>query len=414
MRHFRIAAAALAAITLASCSDNLGGGKQPDNGPVSIAIKLDLPGISSKTRAIGAPVANDTKAEISSGYLFIYDAASKLIDKHIYIGSGTAPYAVDKTVSIADITNEAVPAEKDEVVISNVSASATNCMIVLNPPAGLFSTKLSSIEDVKKLAVTATNINLDATINCVTLTDDKVLTALSGTVPGFDGNGGATGTDQYTKYVELAATAIGTRIQLSKVTSEPTDDGNIIITAFNVRGVYINFYHTSIQLDGTTLSPAATVNNGSDEDVYLSTPSAYTSGEAAEKLANLGTWAATSVTSGASANPGGTDYWVYNLIPYVGVPHLLVNLDGIKFSTDGGTTVNDLASDKWLTVKGYNSAPSTPVTKFEKSNIYTIGGNGLVFDYNDLTDDPESVRASISATVTVTPWTDNAVTPVLE
>jgi hypothetical protein len=314
-------------------------------------------------------------------------------------------------VSIADITNEAVPAEKDEVVISDVSASATNCMIVLNPPAGLFTKKMTSIDDVRKLAVTATNINEDATINCVTLTDDKALTALSGAVPGFDGTGG--NGEQYTKYVELAATAIGTRIQLSKVTSKPTND-NIIITAFSVKGVYINFYHTSIQLDGSTLSPTATVNNGSDEDLnYLSTPSAYAAGGAAEKLANLGTWVATSVTGGASANPGGSDYWVYNLIPYGGVPHLLVNLDGIKFSTDGGTTIHELATDKWLTVKGYNSAPDTKVEEFLKSNIYTIGGEGLVFDYNNLTDDPESVRASISATVTVTEWKDNAVTPVL-
>jgi hypothetical protein len=412
MNHFRIAAAALAAITLASCSDNIGG-KEQDNSPVNIAIKLDLPGLSSGTRAIGAAVTDRTKATVTSGHLFIYDAATRLIDKHIYIGSSSPGYTVDGTVTISDITNVTVPDDKDEVVIKNVSASATNCMIVLNPPTTLFTKKMTSIDDVRKLAVTATDINEDATINCVTLTDDKALSTAFTT--GFDGQGGATGSEQYTKFVELAATAIGTRIQLSKVTSEPTDDGNIIVTAFNVRGVYVNYYHTSIQLDGTTLSPATYVNNGSDEDVnYLSSPSAYAPDTAAEKLADLGPWAATSAGTGkASANPGGTNFWVYNLVPYNGVPHLLVNLDGIKFSTDGGTTIHELATDKWLTVKGYKDTEGEEVDAFVKSNIYTIGGDGLVFDYNDLTDDPESVRASISATVTVTEWKDNAVTPVL-
>ncbi len=400
MKQIKFTAVALAAIVTVSC-EKTPGGEQPDNKPANVAIRIELPG--ARTRAIGTPISgNATVANLESGHVFIYNSTTGVINKHLYIGaSASAPTGVDMIVSFADIMDEE---DTNHVVVTNVSPEANMAMVVLNDNGVITQSKTNrTISEVKKTATTAVKFNAASTVDKVTLTDDKALTATGGT------DGGADDQTAYTKSAVLQAAAIGTRAQLKKVTAEQV--GDIVVTGFDVEGVFVNYVYKDMNLDGTrvddgnaTLTAALDVDNGSTEANYGATN--YGTGTAGETLADYA--ASYSATTGVAVPGTATKAWVYNLVPSAGVPHLLVKVNNIAY-TIGGVAQTTITTPKWITVRNYYEGGSEqPIAAFLPNNSYTI--DNLNFNFNDLTEDPETELANTRVYVTIAPWIDHTVT----
>lgn len=414
MKNFKIATAALVAIMFASCAKTPGG-EPVNNEPSSVAIGISLPG-SKNSRAIGTPVANDAVADLAIGHVFIYSSVTNLIDKHVVLYTGDAPsgYGSAITETFANITN---PDDKDRVIISNVRAEADRCLVILNGYNAVGTDLItgdktgSSITSIKALSLVAPAINdANSTINKVALYDDKALSLTGGTT------GGESGTQEYDRTATMAAAALGTRIQLKEISSHGYTGGDGTVTAitgYTVAGVYINYVYNARTL-GAEASGALQVDNGSTEANYFGASSKYASGQPGYMLADNS--ANITAVDGKVAPESG--WWGYNLIPYPasanpGVPHLIIHLTDIDY-TVGGVAQTQI-TDKWLTVRGYKETVEgvpTDVTNFLANHIYSLA-DGLSFDFNDLTDNPETENVALSVYIEVIPWTNHNVTPVL-
>ena len=410
MKTFKIAVAALVAIMFASCAKTHGD-EQGNNDPSSVAIGISLPGGKSGSRAIGTPVANNAVATLAIGHVFIYSSASGIVDKHVVLYKDTAPttYGNAITKTFDDITNQT---DQDRVVITDVRAEADKCLVILNgydaAGADLITGDKTgaSITAIKALVLKAEAINdATSTINKVALCDDKALLNTGGNT------GGVNGDETYTRTADMAAAALGTRIQLKEISSHDyvsADNTTIAITGYKVAGVYINYVYNQRTL-GAEATGAIQVDNGSDEANYFGAASKYASGQAGYRLADNASVLTADATGKVAPTAG---WWGYNLIPYPtsanpGVPHLIVHLTEIDYTING--VAQEAVTDKWLTVKSYKEK-NVAVTNFLANHIYSLS-DGLTFDFNDLTDNPEMENVALSVNIEVVPWTNHDVTP---
>ncbi len=411
MKNFKVTLAALVAIMAVSCEKHPGG--EPENKTSGVAIGISLPGSEAKSRAIGTPVANDAVPDLAIGHIFLYSSASNIIDKHMVLYTGTAPtgFGSALTETFANVTNQT---NQDLVVISGVKAEVDKCLVVLNgydaSGADLITGDKTggSVAGIKALVLKAEAINdANGTINKVAMYDDKALTSHS-----VVNTGGQNDDESYTRTADMLVKALGTRIQLKEVTSHnyTGGDGTVVaITDYKVAGVYINYVYNQRTL-GAEASGAIQVDNGSTEANYFGSTSKYASGQPGYKLADNA--AALLAVTGKAAPTSG--WWGYNLIPYPaastsGVPHLIVHITDISYTIDGVAQTG--ITDKWLTVRSYKEN-GADVTNFLANHIYSLS-DGLSFDFNDLTDNPETESVALSVNIEVMKWINHNVTPVL-
>ena len=409
MKNFKIALAALVAIMVVSCEKNPGG--DPENKTSGVAIGISLPG-GGNSRAVGTPVADQALPELSIGHIFLYSSVTGIIDKHMVLYTGTAPtgFGGALTETFANVTNQDNP---DLVVIAGVKAEVDKCLVVLNgydaAGAGLVAGDKTgtSISGIKSLVLKAEAINdASATINKVAMVDDKVLSSHSAI-----NTGGPNDDQTYTRTADMLVKALGTRIQLKEITSHDytgSDGTTIAITDYKVAGVYINYVYNQRSL-GAEPSGAIEVNNGSTEANYFGDASKYASGQPGYKLADNATAIAANATGKVAPASG---WWGYNLIPYPaastsGVPHLIVHLTDIAYTING--EAQEAITDKWLTVKSYVEN-GTAVPNFLGNHVYSLS-DGLTFDFNDLTDNPETESVALSVNIEVMKWVNHNVTP---
>ncbi len=412
MKNLRIALAALVAIMAVSCEKNPGG--DPENKTSGVAVGITLPGGGGKSRAIGTPVANEAVPDLAIGHIFLYSSASNIIDKHMVLYNGTAPtgYGTALTETFANVTNQT---NQDLVVISGVKAEVDKCLVVLNGYDASGSDLITgdrtggSIAGIKALVLKAEAINdASASINKVAMVDDKALSSHSAI------NTGGPGDDQtYTRTADMLVKALGTRIQLKEITSHDYtgSDGTVIaITGYKVAGVYVNYVYNQRTL-GAEATGAIQVDNGSTEANYFGDGSKYASGQPGYKLADN---AAPMVANATGEVAPASGWWGYNLVPYPatstsGVPHLVVHLTDIAYTIDG--VAQTAITDKWLTVRSYKEN-GTDVTNFLANHVYSLS-DGLSFDFNDMTDNPETESVALSINIEVMKWINHNVTPGL-
>lgn len=104
--------------------------------------------------------------------------------------------------------------------------------------------------------------------------------------------------------------------------------------------------------------------------------------------------------------------WGYQIVPSttvaVGspadVPHLILKLENVTYVDDplAPTTL-------YVTVTKYKKMDGTPVTAFERGNVYRI--SNLIFTHNEATEQPYQTNITVTATVTVSPWVINEIQP---
>lgn len=95
-------------------------------------------------------------------------------------------------------------------------------------------------------------------------------------------------------------------------------------------------------------------------------------------------------------------WWGYSVLKGY-VPHLIIKLD-VTYDGDSAPV------ERYLTIHQYKiAAGSTPLDTFERGNAYRI--ENLMFDATNLTEEPYEETKTVSATVSVSPWTGVDILP---
>lgn len=216
-----------------------------------------------------------------------------------------------------------------------------------------------------------------------------------GTIMGSAGNRTAT----------VTALPAVSRIEIAQVEANPA--ATIPLTSFKLTGIYINNAYAELGLDYTTLPAAGDIlNYGSDDPIWnTGYPPTF-----CELMPGA--------IAGTTFNPGAGDVWSFFALPVVAgngtiidgavqtsVPHIILKIEG---ATASGFTLPDPA---YLTIKDFKRGASD-VTELLKGKVFSI--STIAFGGEHLTAKPEiSTRENVAVTVTVTPWTNDPVTPDL-
>lgn len=249
------------------------------------------------------------------------------------------------------------------------------------------------------------------------------------------------GLHQYTATVELIP--LVARFELGQITCQNQDGPaappvSADITGYKLSGVFMNRIHQDVLLDGTPYLVGATVDIrnqsgwatnwapyfnsfNTDFPYYVGGNPSAPSGWVANAMCDYCTPANTAMTfypdptNGAvSTNPGVTPKraWAYQVCPSLtfvsgsaaDVPHLILKLTEVTYVS------NDLAKTTlYVTVTKYKDSSNNPVNEFKRGNVYRI--ENLVFTHNEATGQPYEENITVTATVSVKPWTINNINP---
>jgi hypothetical protein len=409
MKIFKFAAAAIATMAvLSSCSKE---GENPGASDKSSDVVIGITFGDPNTRAIEAKVADEAKAELKTAHIFFYSSMGNIY-KHVYLTTDSSKPTTNiaEWDKLGDLTNET---KNDLVVIKGVNNSATKCLVVLNEPANLITADMTDkqISVIEDLVINAKDFYAKAGINAVMLKGH-------GEVSQTDTEKTSSEGVNYTREVDVVASAIGTRVQLGKITG--VDDSglagtsdDVVIKSFKVAGVFVNWTNSKVTLgkaDGAgTYADALEVDNGQTETNYGGITDKYTTGQSGEKLADYAS--VLSSNTSKEVAPASGNWWGYNLIPHKGndVPHVIVKFTEVVYTIGGGADIT-LGSDTnpmWITVSKYYEG-TTPIAKFARNNVYSIAN--LDFKVSDLAELPEMGESDVRAHVTVTPWANTDVT----
>jgi hypothetical protein len=377
--------------TTSSCTRDTGP-TTPTTGPSAVRIGIVM-GKTPSSRAVGEAITgNETESPLVSGHILFYNSATGLIDKHV----GLDEAGITPNETIDDL-------RENRVVVLDVDGNVDRCMVIFNDNDLITGSMTGrQIGDVRQLVVLTTAINNAAgSIDNVPLTGDGELDNVEGTNDQ---------SEPYTREVVMSVAAVGTRVQVGRVSSgtyTPSGGDAVVITAFTVEGIFINYANTAMSLDGA-FADTPEIDYRQDVSKYVFPPATgggYDTGTAGEKLADVPTTkeaAGTPLAVSASSTAGRV--WAYNLLPTT-VPHIIVRLSGISYTVGEGEA-QTLAGDKWLTVSSYHlDSDDTTVDKFLAGNVYTL--NDLRFNFSHLTDLPETQDSDVRVYVTVTPWVNH-------
>jgi hypothetical protein len=394
MKNYILTAAALAAFALTSCLDS--GEQFKPEGEANVAIGIVLP--SAGTRAIGSPITGDDEiAELRNGHVFLYNSSTRLIDKHVTLYAEDRPDFGHMQVTFDEITNsmgEGGDELDDLVVVLNVLSQTDRCLVVLNAfddeGNDLITALQTDIDEVMELTADANSLNYgtEKNIDYVPLVEDGAIDyQKSGT------QGGATNNVAYAGTADVTVEAIGTRVQIGQFTATEATDGTTL--EYTVDGIFINYYIPTMYLWGD--NEDTLVDNGEDGDDYNATT--Y---EDYPSLYDLTGW---TTNEAVTAPSDAGKYWVYNLVPTGGVPHIIVKL-GVK-RYQGETAIDATPIERWLTIRKYMEG-SEEVPAFAANHMYTL--SDVQFSYEDTTEDPYGENQNVVVHVNVTPWENHPVT----
>jgi hypothetical protein len=399
MKNLIFTAAALAALTLASCIKS--GGELPTDEISDVAIGITLPG-GNTTRTVGEGLNGNNIADLTAGDVFLYYADGTIYSHLALYKDGDAPGYGDAQYTFAQITSTT---DNDYVIVVSVPANVTKCMVVLNAfddqdqkiiSTGQVGNNISTIKD--KVAK-ANAFNLDATIDHVALVAEDNIENISGST------GGPSGDQKYSRMADMSVGAIGTRVQIAKLTAGVASNG-YTIESYKVAGIYINNFYPSMLLgrdaeNEIQYGAAALVDNRSAEAKYGGADNQYTGDNSSLAI----TTGYTPESSEGIVAPASPNHWVFNLVPNGNVPHIIIKLTDIvvKNSEDATVTVDD--QTRWLTIDAYGGIAEQV---FEPNNMYTLAD--VPFTYEDMTDEPYTDNENVAVHVTVTPWAKHDVT----
>lgn len=281
--------------------------------------------------------------------------------------------------------------------------------VVANIPSADYTAvaALTSLLDIQNYASSVKSVNMAAdSWKTVTLTNSNGFPATVGAVVG----GVAT--------AQVSISPATSRLEL--VAIKGGGDAMNHITEFKVTGVYVDdiFPHYNY------------IGHGTGDMKSLGTTTAvgdFTGWVGDYGAGDEGVWTGVAVvwpnlptaSPDIPATPTVTEIWGYNLAPDA-LSRLIMRITGIRYTTDGGETVkNDIENlVYYLTVTGYSMPDNTlephdadtdpdRITTFGRAHVYKVGSSAmpLVFTLDDLSEKPNTENITITANVTVVPWT---------
>ncbi len=397
---------ALAALIVTGCSKESG-----DNGATSpeeakLVVKIDAAGAASM-RSVDSPATNsgdDLKNAIvfSRSEIFVFGKTGTLTFHE--------PLVAASTTSAGQELGTAVEAGSTVFVVANLPQDDYDALSTW-AAAG---TSKSSITGYVMTGMADQNTGSDSW-KSVTLANETGKAIAIGTVT----NGKA--------YVAVNISPMVSRLELVAVTGGEDASGNEI-TDFQVTGVYVDDFFPRASLDGLGWGASGTSALGTDKvsigvditKLPLLASTTYKMGDenASDWVsAPMGMPALPAVSPDDTDTGAVTELWGYNVASNA-VPRFIVEITGVKYTTDGGATKNDdLASQTfYLTVTGYTMPDGTfgptdgnpdPITGFQRANVYRIGTatNPFEFTLDDLGAEPNQDDITLTAKVTVVGWT---------
>lgn len=377
-------AAMAALVGFTACS------KKDDPGKISeekanVLVKIQPQGSRVEAEDIGA-----AGLTLGPGHLF-FATNSGTITRHITILASGA--AGDDQKNVADFATGAT--------IVNVPNNSGKCYLLSNATVTMPGAPIvgRNISDIKDLSLDVSDMD-DPTAGVVN-------------VPLW-GEGNVTGTTSLTTTV--LTSAIGSRIQIAKFT------GGADVVTYSIDGIFINNYFNNMKVDKSVVTTAI-VNNQSDASRYIGGGSNYPGTLPLydyDAVSKIGTYtSATKVTE--PKNTGGTPFttpvWAYNVFPNEQpagtadkadfVPHIIVRLSGVQVTRNSATVT--LSDPQFITIKGMNDG--APVDNLVGGHVYTF--RDIPFSADDITDVPEVKSIDATVDITMVPWIEVDVEPIL-
>lgn len=370
-----------------------------------------------QTKSITDQKGNSEYAVIGSGKIFFIDNSGNNIHQRELTAS--------EVTALANTTS--TPGNKT-VTITGIPNTATTLYFIAN----LRTSAGTTYPMVTGSGRTEARFRLDQ------LQGNAVYVPMAGRSTTFTAGSGL---HQYTATVEL--TPLVARFELGQITCQNQNGAsapavNADITEYKLSGVFMNHIHQDVLLDGTPYLVGAPVDIrnqpgwATNWDPYFSSfntdfpyyvggnpaaPSDWVDNAMCDYCTPIAaglTFYPTSTNGATNTNPGVNpkQAWAYQVCPSLtfttgtpaDVPHLILKLTEVKYvSNDLGKTT------LYVTVTKYKDSSNNPVNEFKRGNVYRI--ENLVFTHNESTAQPYEENITVTATVSVKPWTINSINP---
>lgn len=342
-----------AAVAFVGCS------KSDDQGAAgNQTLVVNLP-TEISTRAVENPAtAGSVTATLGNVHVFLMN------------GSSVKQYA---TFTAPEIT-----AKQKE--FTAVSDAINNVIVVANVPAGVNISALGSAAAIQNYAYTV-------------VSQQTALASLT-----LMGSGAATVTTPGNKEANVALNSLVARFEIGTVVAGTG------IAELNLKAVYINNYYTDNAKTAVKLHDSA-------DAVWASTTGAWTSGNPTLTIPAY-TEAKYTDAGNATVTTAGTKCYAYQVFAGSNIPHIVLLVSG-KYDT-GYFNPAVANSEYFVQYVTFNvlSNGATPITAVAANKIYKVGvTGGITINPEDLTDIPELGQVDLKVKVTVTPWTEENLTP---
>lgn len=339
------------AFGLSSCvMDGADNGAANGNGETTTAF-MKITGITSASRAQGAPVANGSAAVFTSGKLVF--TGDNDVALHVLTINATGDFdEVNKTVGLNVL--------RSGVNITGIPTASTRAYFIGNPPAAAV---IGLDANVKTMKTTLEDQYNNGAIDKVVLFNTTSSSMLSKTNP-----------DLWTANLDVRPLAA--RIEIPKITDKNTG------VQYVIEGIFISNYYEDMTLMGT--SEGGQKNWGSAASVYVG-------GNSASYRNNLSGIVYDYVSTGLSLTAG--KVWAYNVLaPNPGLmPSITVRMHNPAKPTE----------PKFIAINQYfkDANKTVPLVDIEGGKVYVIGGsNGISFtSIGDVAADEDKVVIAVDS-----------------
>lgn len=375
--------------------------------------------LSIKQKALSKAVSDQKGA---AEYAIIGSVRLFFID-----GLGTSIYQRELTAAeVASITNDATSEGGHSITISGVPNSAETLYFLANVRTTAGTT----------YPIVDGTTSADARLRIDNLQADPLYVPMSGLSAAFVR---VPGTNQFNTSVTISP--IVARLEVGQITCQNengagTPNVTSDITKYKLSGVFVNMVRQSVKLDGTPYLVGSVLDIRSQLGWPTGWAEYFTSANTDFPYYVGGTpaapidWVDNSMVtycnptnSALSFYPdvtnGATDIdptvtpkkaWAFqispsNIVPGVAdVPHIILRLTDVEYD------FNPLGLPiQYVTVTKYKDQDGNPIMAFNRANVYRI--TNLIFTHNEATNKPYEQDISVTAVVTVAPWTINEIEP---
>lgn len=373
MKQIKFLAAALAALTMLSCSKD--GSKGPDNESSSTGrvVTINFANLANSGRSVAPPTATGAASRAT------------LSDAGIYFVTTSGTVVLSRAVTNA--AEFAAP-----ILCTNVPNNATKVYIVAN-----YIKSVGAIDATKTYpAITDANrVSLSALQKQFTgVTAESQVTVADVMMDGDAAITPTTANDVTTYAANVAIAPLVARIEVAQFTL--TNTGNGTINSYDLQGVFVNNVYQSLDLSSDVGNNILLSSGTLPFDQLGDHPSWFKD------------WSSTgfSRTDMVTVPNANGDVWGYSIFPAVKsagtdnlLPQLIFRINNVVINGDPA-----IAVPKYFTVMKFKeSTPNKPdVTAFARNKCYKV--TNVRMDHESSVTDPEVSVIDVTVEVTVSDW----------